>query len=139
MSRSGRIPIKIPDNTEVKLDKGVITAKGKLGELSYNFGNSANVELNTNTVMVSNNGNNKHNMRMWGTVRSRISNIIEGVSSGFIKELELNGVGYKASAKGKSVIRKMIKGEKCDFDSSSLSKREWNELMESFGFKEKIL
>ena len=103
MSRSGRIPIKIPDNTEVKLDKGVITAKGKLGELSYNFGNSANVELNTNTVMVSNNGNNKHNMKMWGTVRSRILNIIEGVSSGFVKELELNGVGYKASAKGKSV------------------------------------
>ena len=47
--------------------------------------------------------------------------------------------GMELSAKGKSVIRKMIKGEKCDFDSSSLSKREWNELMESFGFKEKIL
>jgi len=47
--------------------------------------------------------------------------------------------GMELSAKGKSVIKKMIKGEKCDFDSSSLSKREWNELMESFGFKEKIL
>jgi len=47
--------------------------------------------------------------------------------------------GMELSAKGKSVIKKMIKGEKCDFDSSSLSKREWNELMDSFGFKEKIL
>ena len=47
--------------------------------------------------------------------------------------------GMELSAKGKSVIQKLIKGEKCDFDSSSLSKREWNELMESFGFKEKIL
>jgi thymidylate synthase (FAD) len=47
--------------------------------------------------------------------------------------------GLELSSKGKSVIQKMIKGEKCDFDSSSLSKREWNELMESFGFKEKIL
>ena len=47
--------------------------------------------------------------------------------------------GMELSAKGKSVIKKMIKGEKCDFESSSLSKREWNELMESFGFKEKIL
>ena len=47
--------------------------------------------------------------------------------------------GMELSAKGKSVIQKMIKGEKCDFESSSLSKREWNELMESFGFKEKIL
>ena len=47
--------------------------------------------------------------------------------------------GMELSAKGKSVIKKMIKGEDCNFDSSSLSKREWNELMESFGFKEKIL
>jgi thymidylate synthase (FAD) len=47
--------------------------------------------------------------------------------------------GMELSAKGKSVIKKMIKGEKYDFDTSSLSKREWNELMESFGFKEKIL
>jgi len=47
--------------------------------------------------------------------------------------------GMELSSKGKSVIQKMIKGEKCNFDSSSLSKREWNELMESFGFKEKIL
>ena len=43
------------------------------------------------------------------------------------------------SSKGKTVIQKMLKGEKCDLDSSKLSKREWNELMESFGFKEKIL
>ena len=47
--------------------------------------------------------------------------------------------GMELSSKGKSVIQKMIKGETCDFDSSKLSKREWNELMESFGFKEKIL
>ena len=47
--------------------------------------------------------------------------------------------GMELSAKGKIVVQKMIKGEKCDFDSSSLTKREWNELMESFGFKEKIL
>ena len=47
--------------------------------------------------------------------------------------------GMELSAKGKSVIQKLIKGEKCDFDSSSLSKREWNELMESFGFKEKMI
>jgi len=47
--------------------------------------------------------------------------------------------GMELSSKGKSVIKKMIKGEKCDFNTSSLSKREWNELMESFGFKEKML
>jgi len=47
--------------------------------------------------------------------------------------------GMELSAKGKKVIQKMLKGEKCDPESSKLSKREWNELMESFGFKEKIL
>ena len=47
--------------------------------------------------------------------------------------------GMELSAKGKKVIQKMIKGEKCDLESSKLSKREWNELMQSFGFKEKIL
>jgi thymidylate synthase (FAD) len=47
--------------------------------------------------------------------------------------------GMELSAKGKVVIQKMLKGDKCDFENSNLSKREWNELMESFGFKEKIL
>ena len=47
--------------------------------------------------------------------------------------------GMEISAKSKTVIQKMLKGQKCDFDDSKLSKREWNELMESFGFKEKIL
>jgi len=47
--------------------------------------------------------------------------------------------GMELSAKGKKVIQKMLKGEKCDLENSKLSKREWNELMESFGFKEKIL
>jgi thymidylate synthase (FAD) len=47
--------------------------------------------------------------------------------------------GMELSSKGKSVISKMIKGEKCDFENSKLSKREWNELMESFGFKEKMI
>ena len=47
--------------------------------------------------------------------------------------------GMELSAKGKTVIQKMLKGENCNFETSSLSKREWNELMESFGFKEKIL
>ena len=103
MSRSGRIPIVIPENTEIKVDGGVIFAKGKLGELSFKFENSAKVEVKENTVVVSKGGESQYFAKMWGTVRSRISNIIEGVSNGFVKELELNGVGYKAAEKGKSI------------------------------------
>ena len=103
MSRSGRIPITIPENTEVKVDGGVIFAKGKLGELSFKFDNNAKVEIKENTVVVSKGGESQYFAKMWGTVRSRISNIIDGVSNGFAKELELNGVGYKAASKGKSI------------------------------------
>ena len=103
MSRSGRIPINIPENTEIKVDNGIITVKGKLGELSFNFGKDAVVTIDDKTVNVAKAGNNKYFAKMWGTVRSRISNIIEGVSKGFIKELELNGVGYKAAEKDKSL------------------------------------
>jgi len=101
VSRSGRIPINIPDNTEIKIDSNTIYAKGKLGELSFDFKNDANVEVKDNSIHVTKSSNSIIHQKMWGTVRSRINNIVEGVSQGFIKELQLNGVGYKATQKGK--------------------------------------
>ena len=101
MSRNGRIPISIPENTQVRIDNGIIFAKGKLGELSFAFKNDAKVELSENSVVVQKGGDSRYFAQMWGTVRSRISNIIEGVSVGYVKELVLNGVGYKAAQKGK--------------------------------------
>ncbi len=101
MSRSGRIPINIPDNAEVKIEDNIIFVKGKLGELSFNFKSNAKVEVKNNSIHVEKSGNSIFHQKMWGTVRSRIRNIVEGVSEGFIKELELNGVGYKATQKGK--------------------------------------
>ena len=103
MSRSGRIPIAIPENTEGKVDEGVIIAKGKLGELSFKFENSAKVEVKENTVIVTKGGESQYFAKMWGTVRSRIFNLIRGVSTGYTKELELVGVGYKAAPKGKNL------------------------------------
>jgi len=103
MSRSGRISITIPENTEVKIDNGIILAKGKMGELSYNFKNSANVEIEGQKISVSPTGKTKHHNQLWGTVRSRIFNLVVGVSEGFSKELQLNGVGYKATQKGKTL------------------------------------
>ena len=101
MSRSGRIPISIPEDTDVKIENNVIFAKGKLGELSYNFKHNAKVEIKDKTIYVNKSGDSISQQKMWGTVRSRIRNIVDGVSTGFVKELELNGVGYKATQKGK--------------------------------------
>ena len=100
MSRNGRIPINIPENTQVRVENGVIFAKGKLGELSFSFNKDAKVEVSEKNIMVNKGGETRHHKQMWGTVRTRIYNIIKGVSVGYAKELVLNGVGYKAAQKG---------------------------------------
>ena len=101
MSRSGRIPITVPNDTQVRIERNVIYAKGKLGELSFDFKTNAKVEIKENMIHVNKSSNSINHQKMWGTVRSRIKNIVDGVTSGFVKELELNGVGYKATQKGK--------------------------------------
>ena len=68
MSRSGRIPIAVPENTEVKVDGGVFFAKGKLGELSFKFDNNAKVEIKENTVIVSKGGESQHFLRKCGVL-----------------------------------------------------------------------
>tara|TARA_B100000989_G_scaffold297436_1_gene283209 strand:- start:1942 stop:2475 length:534 start_codon:yes stop_codon:yes gene_type:complete len=101
MSRSGRIPINIPDSTQVRVEDDVLYAKGKLGELSFDINRSANVNVNEKQVIVKPFDDSKVSLKMWGTIRSQINNTILGVTNGFEKELQLNGVGYKAALKGK--------------------------------------
>lgn len=103
MSRSGRIPINIPESTEVKVESGIVYAKGKLGELEYNFQDNALVKLDGSKIEINPKDDSKFSGKMWGTVRSRIFNIVEGVTTGFKKELQLNGVGYKAALKGNTL------------------------------------
>ncbi len=100
MSRSGRIEIKIPESTEVNIQNGFIFAKGKLGSLDYELDKYTNVIITNNVIKVSPKDDSIRSKQMWGTVRSRIFNIILGVSEGFNKDLILNGVGYKAILKG---------------------------------------
>ena len=88
MSRSGRIPISIPESTEVKIENNIIFAKGKLGELSFNFKSDAKVEIKDNAILVDKSSDSIAHQKMWGTVRSRINNIINGVSNGFKKPLK---------------------------------------------------
>lgn len=101
MSRSGRIPIIVPESTQVRVENGIFYAKGKLGELSFDVGKTANVDINEQKVNITPFDDSKVSRKMWGTVRSQINNTILGVTNGFEKELQLNGVGYKAAIKGK--------------------------------------
>lgn len=96
MSRIGKKIITIPSNVQVKFAENILTAKGPKGELSMKV--PPVVKLNQNGSEISfevENENNKFSRALWGTTRANANNIITGVSEGFSKTLELNGVGYK--------------------------------------------
>ena len=99
MSRIGKQPVSVPAGIEVGLSPEVITITGKLGKLSYPFDNKVIIEYNkeNSTITVSPKGDNKKERAMWGLSRTLINNMIVGVSQGFSKILEVNGVGYKAA------------------------------------------
>ena len=99
MSRIGRKPINIPDGVDVGVKGSLVNVKGKLGELSFEHQSVIKVDLNDNIVEVSRANNEKTSRELHGLTRSLIQNMINGVSEGYKKELELNGVGFTADAK----------------------------------------
>lgn len=101
MSRIGKYPVIVPNGVTVTVDNNVVTAKGKLGELSYSFDDGhVAAKLENNTVVVTPLSGSKQARSLWGTTRARINTMVKGVSEGFTKNLELVGVGYKARAEG---------------------------------------
>lgn len=102
MSRIGNKPIKITGGVTVEVDgSNLVTVKGPKGTLTQQVDPDLGVKVEDGNVMVSRPTEQKRHKSMHGLYRSLISNMVEGVSSGYKKELELVGVGYKASAQGK--------------------------------------
>lgn len=104
MSRIGRKPINIPAGVEIKLDNGVIRVKGPKGELFQNIHQNITVEIGQNEINVIRKDDEKQNRSLHGLTRSLIFNMVEGVTNGFKKELEVNGVGYRAQKQGKNLV-----------------------------------
>lgn len=104
MSRVGSSPVTLPDGVSIEIAGNLVTAKGKLGELSVTLTDDVKVEQEDGTVTVSPLYSHKRARQMWGTARSVISNLVEGVSEGFSKKLEINGVGYRAQVQGNAVV-----------------------------------
>lgn len=101
MSRLGKLPIKIIEGTQVKIEKGFITVKGPKGELSQKLHELAKVEVKENEIQVSvNNPENKKEKAFWGLYRCLINNMMKGVNEGFSKKLEIIGVGYRVNLVG---------------------------------------
>ena len=103
MSRIGQKIIEIPDNVEAILDQDEIKLTGPKGELSTPIFEGANIEIADKTITVNKNENNPDFSKNWGLQRTLISNSIIGVSEGFSKKLEINGVGYRAQMKGNNI------------------------------------
>ncbi len=103
MSRIGKNPIELPDGVSLEVAGVVVTAKGKLGELSARLTDDVEITQQDNIVTVSPRPDAPNSKKMWGTSRSVISNLVTGVNEGFIKKLEINGVGYRAQIQGKDL------------------------------------
>ncbi len=103
MSRIGKQPIVIPEGVKVTLEDGLVTVKGSKGEMSYQTHSDIEVEMVDGEIICSVGKDSKQSSALWGTTRARIANLVKGVSEGFIKELELHGVGYKAAVQGKDM------------------------------------
>lgn len=106
MSKVGKKPIIIPENVTVDIDPTTnkVTIKGTKGVLTKTFDKRISIKVQENTIIVERNSDEKEVKKLHGLVRSLINNMIIGVSQGFVKRLELNGVGYKASINGNKLI-----------------------------------
>ena len=104
MSRIGQAPVPIPNDVVVEINGGLVSAKGKLGELSVAVTEDVSVKKDEKSIMVSPASQATKAKQMWGTSRAVINNLIVGVSEGFKKELEVNGTGYRAQLEGGTLI-----------------------------------
>ncbi len=105
MSRIGKKPVPIPSGVTVAIDGQIVTAKGPKGELSYQVHPHVKVvQQDQQIILTIANPDNKKDKALWGTNRQLIANILTGVSQGYQKQLEINGVGYRAEVKGNILI-----------------------------------
>lgn len=104
MSRIGLKPITLPSGVEVKLDdKNYMTVKGPKGQLEEQLSRDMKIEISENEINVSRPTDNKKHKSLHGLTRTLISNMIEGVTNGYTKTLEIVGVGYRAQKQGKKL------------------------------------
>jgi large subunit ribosomal protein L6 len=104
MSRIGKKPISVPKDVQIILEKPSIIVKGKLGQLSYRFLPEVDVNLENDQLVVTPLKKTKSTSAIWGLTRALLANMVKGVSDGFEKKLEIEGVGYRASMSGNKLI-----------------------------------
>lgn len=103
MSRIGKLPVAIPDKVEAKVDGTTITVKGPKGTITKEFPNVVTISIDDGNITVAPSDSSRFAKAMYGTTRSIINGMVLGVTEGFKKELEIQGVGFRADIKGKII------------------------------------
>ncbi len=103
MSRIGKLPVKIIDGVDVKIDGSNVTVKGKLGTLEKTFHPAMSIEKIDDTIVVKRPDDSRTSRSLHGLTRSLLNNMVEGVSIGFQKSLVITGVGYRCALKGNNL------------------------------------
>ncbi len=104
MSRVGKNPIGMPEGVEFQQSGREVTVKGKLGQLQAPLPPHVSVSVEDRNIWVKPDSKSKESRMMWGTARSIIANMVKGVSEGFVRKLEINGVGYRAAVQGSELV-----------------------------------
>lgn len=104
MSRIGRKPINIPAGVEVKLNGSEVSVKGPKGTLTQSFNPNMAIALEGSEITVTRPNDNKENRSLHGLTRTLIHNMVVGVTEGFKKELDVNGVGYRVAKEGNKLV-----------------------------------
>ena len=104
MSRIGRKPITVPAGVEVTIDGSAVTVKGPKGTLSGTFNSKMTIAMDAGVITVTRHDDEKENRSLHGLTRTLIANMVEGVSNGYSKTLDIVGIGYRANMQGKDVV-----------------------------------
>ena len=107
MSRIGRAPIAIPEGVDVVVDGSTVTVKGPKGTLTRTLHSNMTIAKEGDTIVVTRPNDEKENRSLHGLTRTLIANMVEGVTNGYKKELEINGIGYRCEKKGSDLVMKI--------------------------------
>ncbi len=103
MSRIGKLPVAIPDNVQASVEDVTVRVEGPKGKLERTFNKSVRITIEENAILVAPVGQDRFARCMYGTTRSIIASMVRGVSEGYAKKLEINGVGFRADLQGKNL------------------------------------
>ena len=103
MSRIGKKPISIPSQVQVKVESGEVRVKGPLGELSYRVDNRFKVAIKEGQIFINREGDDRLTRSLHGLTRTNVFNLLAGVTDGYQKTVEMNGVGFRAQVQGRAI------------------------------------